>query len=73
MFTRKKATAVWNERVKRLPPREKWNTAFLLLSSAALGGIAVALWNRRTLEQMRTAAATEADVTSEQMEFFEYE
>jgi hypothetical protein len=38
------------------PPPEKrslWRTGLLLATSAALGGIAVALWDRRTLAQMR--------------------
>ena len=30
-----------------------WRTGLLLATSAALGGIAVAIWNRRTLAQMR--------------------
>jgi hypothetical protein len=30
-----------------------WRTSLLLLTSAALGGIAVAIWNRRTLALMR--------------------
>jgi hypothetical protein len=30
-----------------------WRTGLLLLTSAALGGIAVAIWNRRTLAQIR--------------------
>jgi hypothetical protein len=38
------------------PPSEHsnfWRTSLLLATSAALGGIAVAIWNRRTLAQMR--------------------
>jgi hypothetical protein len=41
---------------KSEPPAEKrslWRTGLLLATSAALGGIAVALWDRRTLAQMR--------------------
>jgi hypothetical protein len=36
-------------------PEQKnfWRTGLLLATSAALGGIAVAIWNRRTLAQMR--------------------
>jgi hypothetical protein len=30
-----------------------WRTALLLVTSAACGGIAVAIWNRRTLAQIR--------------------
>lgn len=44
-----------------LPPapaeRGFWRTGVLLVTSAALGGIAVALWNRRTLAQMREPPA----------------
>jgi len=41
--------------VERLsaPMRSFWRTSLLLATSAALGGIAVAIWNRRTLAQMR--------------------
>jgi hypothetical protein len=36
------------------PPRRSfWRTGLLLTTSAALGGIAVAIWNRRTLAHMR--------------------
>jgi hypothetical protein len=38
------------------PPAEHtnfWRTGLLLATSAALGGIAVAIWNRHTLAQMR--------------------
>jgi hypothetical protein len=33
--------------------RSLWRTGLLLATSAAFGGIAVAIWNRRTLAQMR--------------------
>ena len=33
--------------------RNLWRTSLLLASSAAFGGIAVAIWNRRTLAKMR--------------------
>ena len=33
--------------------RSFWRTGLLLATSAAFGGIAVAIWNRRTLAQMR--------------------
>jgi hypothetical protein len=36
-----------------LEQRGFWGTSLLLITSAALGGIAVAIWNRRTLAQMR--------------------
>jgi hypothetical protein len=41
----------WNQ-----PTPEKknfWRKGLLLATSAALGGIAVAIWNRRTLAQIR--------------------
>ena len=72
MFTPRKVTALWNDTVARAPRRERWTTGLLVVSSAALGGIAVALWNRHTLARMREAAA-DPELTSEQMEFFEYE
>lgn len=34
-------------------PNNFWRTGLLLVTSAALGGIAVAIWNRRTLAQIR--------------------
>ena len=34
-------------------PRNLWRTGLLLATSAALGGIAVAIWDRRALAQMR--------------------
>jgi hypothetical protein len=33
--------------------KNPWRTGLLLATSAALGGIAVAIWNRRTLAQFR--------------------
>jgi hypothetical protein len=33
--------------------RSFWRSGLLLASSAAFGGIAVAIWNRRTLAKMR--------------------
>jgi hypothetical protein len=33
--------------------RQFWRTGLLLTSSAALGGIAVAIWNRRSLARIR--------------------
>jgi hypothetical protein len=38
-----------------------WRTGLLLATSAALGGIAVAIWNRRTLAQMRQPAQGSED------------
>ena len=34
-------------------PRNLWRTGLLLATSAAFGGIAVAIWDRRTLAKMR--------------------
>jgi hypothetical protein len=34
-------------------PRSLWRTGLLLATSAALGGIAVAIWDRRALAQIR--------------------
>jgi hypothetical protein len=34
-------------------PKNFWRTSLLLATSAALGGIAVAIWNRRILAQIR--------------------
>jgi hypothetical protein len=34
-------------------PKNVWRKGLLVLTSAALGGIAVAIWNRRTLAQIR--------------------
>jgi hypothetical protein len=44
-------------------PEDKsfWRTGLLLATSAALGGIAVAIWHRRTLAQIRQ----QADATEE--------
>ena len=39
----------WNERLKGISHRNVISTGMLILSSAALGGIAVALWNRKIL------------------------
>lgn len=35
------------------PAPKFWKTALLLLGSAAFGGLAVALWNRRELSNMQ--------------------
>jgi hypothetical protein len=33
--------------------RSVWRSGFLIATSAVFGGIAVAIWNRRTLAKMR--------------------
>jgi hypothetical protein len=33
--------------------RQIWRSGLLMVTSAALGGIAVAIWNRRTLADIR--------------------
>ncbi len=33
--------------------RERWSTAFLIVGSALFGATALALWNRRTIANMR--------------------
>ena len=38
-----------NERLTRLSHKSAVSTGLLIVSSAALGGIAVAMWNRKTL------------------------
>jgi hypothetical protein len=57
-----------NEQLEELAPagqegsgsrRKFWRTGLLLTTSAALGGIAVALWNRRSLERIRQQASTQ--------------
>jgi hypothetical protein len=40
---------------------KRWRTALLLVSSATLGGIAVAIWNRRLLGDLRSSLETAAD------------
>jgi len=42
-----------NQRLTRIRKSPPWTTALLVLSSAALGGIAVALWNRKALSTFR--------------------
>ena len=47
-----------------------WRVAFLLLSSACLSGIAVVVWNRQSLRNMRAVRTRPADTpTAEQDEF----
>ena len=38
---------------KTLGEGDFWRSGLLLITSAALGGIAVAIWNRRSLARMR--------------------
>jgi hypothetical protein len=40
-------------------PKSLWRRGLLVATSAALGGIAVAIWNRRTLAQMRQLPPSE--------------
>jgi hypothetical protein len=51
------------EATAEVPParRSFWRKALLLTTSAALGGIAVAIWNRRALAHIRQ----ESDVQDE--------
>jgi hypothetical protein len=46
----------------------RWRTTLLLVSSATLGGIAVAIWNRRLLQDLRSALETAADHDPEPLE-----
>ncbi|MGI8771281.1 MAG: hypothetical protein ACR2JE_07580 [Acidobacteriaceae bacterium] len=39
----------------RAKQTSRFRTGLLLVSSAALGGIAVAVWNRRLLRELRTS------------------
>jgi hypothetical protein len=42
------------EEVPSVPERRNfWRSGLLVVTSAAFGGIAVAIWNRRTLAKMR--------------------
>ncbi len=45
----KELLRLWNERVTPIARSSGFSTGLLIVSSAALGGIAVALWNRKTL------------------------
>lgn len=47
--TPKRFVSLLNQRFTRLSSGSGLTTGLLILSSAALGGIAVALWNRKTL------------------------
>ena len=44
---------------KASPKRGRWSTAFLVAGSAMLGATAVALWNRRTIANMRVRVLAE--------------
>jgi hypothetical protein len=53
-----------NQRFAAIRRTPRWSTAMLILSSAALGGIAVALWNRKALSTFRDFQADELQSTS---------
>ena len=46
-------TASQPQTATRSPGRKLWQTALLLAGSAAFGGLAVVLWNRKALAEMR--------------------
>ena len=72
------AHSSWNQLLKRLGSRGGWTTGVIVLSSAALGGIAVALWNRKALATFRElevgvselTAVSKAELTAEQEDEF---
>ena len=67
-----KVTEVWNESLAYAKRKDFWSTGLLIASSAALGGIAVALWNRHALTAMREVQGIrEHSETAE--EFFDFE
>jgi hypothetical protein len=41
--------------------RNLWRSGLLIATSAAFGGIAVAIWNRRTLAKMRQETPPDSD------------
>jgi hypothetical protein len=41
--------------------RNLWHSSLLIATSAAFGGIAVAIWNRRTLAKMRQQTPPDSD------------
>ena len=41
--------------------RNFWRSGLLIATSAAFGGIAVAIWNRRTLAKMRQQTPPDSD------------
>jgi cytoskeletal protein RodZ len=49
-----------SENPKEEPRRRRFRTGLLVLSSAAFGGLAVALWNRRTLARMQNESQESA-------------
>jgi ferric-dicitrate binding protein FerR (iron transport regulator) len=74
MFSKKKALSIWNESVARAATKEAWTTGLLVLSSAALGGIAVALWNRQALQKIRAVDPENVSGSGDKSpEFFDYE
>jgi hypothetical protein len=53
MERKKGPIRVLNERLTGIRQTPPWIAALVVLSSAALGGIAVALWNRKALATFR--------------------
>jgi hypothetical protein len=53
-------TADPNSEFHAPPPPKIWKTTLFLIGSAAFGGLAVALWNRRELAQMRNQKSKSA-------------
>jgi hypothetical protein len=64
MQPRRVPTKAWNEVVKRFGARGGLTTGLIILSSAALGGIAVALWNRKALATFRELELDDGGKTS---------
>jgi hypothetical protein len=48
-----------NERFASITRTSPWTTALIVLSSAALGGIAVGIWNRKALATFRESEQEE--------------
>jgi hypothetical protein len=59
MSQRKGLVSIVNERLKAARRKLPVSTGLLVVSSAALGGIAVALWNRKALANFRELALEE--------------
>jgi hypothetical protein len=59
-----------NEQLEADPQEDReqqgsfWRTALLLTTSAALSGIAVAIWNRRTLARIRQESGSGSNPSS---------
>jgi len=53
MSAKRKRFSLLNQKFAEIRQTPRWSTAMLILSSAALGGIAVALWNRKALSTFR--------------------